>query len=166
MANVFCQWLMISLFQLVHPFYVSVTELNYNKTDKTIEISCKLFTDDLERTLSQQYKQPVDLSHPKDKAQVDKLVAGYLQQHLHLKINGQPVVIQYMGYEKEGEAAWCYLVVNAVPEPKQLQINANMLYEVFDSQIHIIHATVNGKRQSTKIANPRSEALFDFGQPK
>jgi hypothetical protein len=162
MAHLFSQWLLAAVVNIVHPFYVSVTEINHNAKDNTMEISCKLFTDDFEKTLSAQYKTPVDLGHPKNKEQADKMVFTYLQQHLQLKIDGKTAVLQYVGYENEGEAAWCYLQVSNAPVPKQLQLNANMLYELFDTQINIIHATVNGKRQSTKITNPQASATFSF----
>jgi hypothetical protein len=162
MAHLLSQWLIAAVVNIVHPFYVSVTEINHNAKDKTVEISCKLFTDDFEKTLATQYKTPVDLSHPKNKEQTDKMVFGYLQQHLQLKIDGKTAVLQYVGYENEGEAAWCYLQVSNVPAPRQLQLNATMLYELFDTQINIIHATVNGKRQSTKITNPQAAATFSF----
>ena len=32
----------------LHPFHVSVVEINHNETDKTLEISCKIFTDKLD----------------------------------------------------------------------------------------------------------------------
>ena len=35
----------------VHPFYVSVTEINQNAAEKSLEISCKFFADDFEQTL-------------------------------------------------------------------------------------------------------------------
>src|SRR6476661_2375693 len=34
-----------------HPFHVSTTEINHNATDKTLEISCRIFTDDFESCL-------------------------------------------------------------------------------------------------------------------
>jgi hypothetical protein len=34
-----------------HPFYVSVTEISQNATDKSLEVSCKFFADDFEQTL-------------------------------------------------------------------------------------------------------------------
>ena len=37
--------------KILHPFYVSVTEINHNAADKTLEISCKMFTEDLEEIL-------------------------------------------------------------------------------------------------------------------
>src|SRR6267378_1432289 len=51
-----------------HPFHVSVVEVNHNAADKTFEISCKIFTDDLEKVLAQNYKTRVDLINPPNKA--------------------------------------------------------------------------------------------------
>ena len=35
----------------LHPFHVSGVEVNHNATDKTLEISCKIFTDDFEKEI-------------------------------------------------------------------------------------------------------------------
>ena len=32
--------------QLLHPIHVSVTEINHNAADKTLEVSVRIFTDD------------------------------------------------------------------------------------------------------------------------
>jgi hypothetical protein len=39
-----------------------VTEINHNAADQTLEISCKLFTDDFEKVLSKNYKVKADLA--------------------------------------------------------------------------------------------------------
>lgn len=162
MAGIFYTYL-LSTFLMFHPFFVSVTELKHNVKDKTIEISCKLFIDDFEKALTAAYKAPVDLNNPKNKEQTDMWITGYFKQHFQLKVNGQVLPVAYVGYEKEGEAAWCYLVVNNAPATvKLLEVTNNLLYELFESQIHIMHATVNGARKSTKVANPESKVVFDF----
>lgn len=162
MAGIFYTCLLNSLL-LFHPFFVSVTELKHNTKDKTIEISCKLFIDDFEKALTATYKKTVDLSNPKNKEQAEQCIAGYFKQHFQVKVNGQAYPVAYVGYEKEGEAAWCYLLINNAPAGiKQLEVTDNLLYEQFESQIHIMHATVNGTRKSTKIANPESRAFFEF----
>ena len=66
MASSFYKWLLIPVLGIVlssagpstrlHPFHVSVVEINHNATDKTLEISCKIFTDDFEKVLAQNYK--------------------------------------------------------------------------------------------------------------
>lgn len=145
-----------------HPFYVTVTEINYNAKDKTLEISCKMFLDDFEKTLSALSKASVDLTNIKDKAKVDKLVSDYIATHLQLKVDGKPVSLQYVGFEKESEAAWCYLQVNNVTSVKKIEIRNTLLFEKFDSQISIMHVTVNGTRKSTRLNKPDAVAKFEF----
>ena len=44
-----------------HPYYMSVTEFVYNPAEKEVQVSCKIFTDDLEETLRLALKRKVDL---------------------------------------------------------------------------------------------------------
>ncbi|MFM2339019.1 MAG: hypothetical protein RL115_2212, partial [Bacteroidota bacterium] len=62
---------------VLHPFHVSVIEVNHSSTDKSLEISCKIFTDDFERALIKNYKTKVDLIHPTNKAAMDTLIKKY-----------------------------------------------------------------------------------------
>ena len=83
MASILFKWLLLGGLALnpstiYHPIYVSVTEIEHNAKDKTLEISCKIFTDDFEKTLSQAYKTYVDLLKPKDK--------NALYQHWYFKL--------------------------------------------------------------------------------
>ena len=84
---------------LWHPFFVSVTELDYNATDKTLEISCKVFTDDLEKALVKFTNTRVDIYNPKDKSVLEKQIAGYISRHFQIKVDGKPVSMEYIGYE-------------------------------------------------------------------
>src|SRR5437868_3729191 len=61
-----------------HPLHVSTTEINHNATDKSLEISCRLFVDDFEACLSKQYHTKVDLSAANVKTAMDSLVKKYL----------------------------------------------------------------------------------------
>jgi hypothetical protein len=147
---------------VMHPFYVSVTEINHNAANATIEISCKMFTDDLENTLRNTYKTKIDLTQPKDQQQLEKLMFDYLQKHLQMKVNGKAAVMSFVGFEIESESAWCYLEIKQLPEVKRLEITNALLYESFNSQISIIHAMVGGVRKSTKLVNPEKQAVFQF----
>ncbi|MBC6492367.1 DUF6702 family protein [Flavihumibacter stibioxidans] len=162
MAVVLFKWLMTSLVAIFHPFYVGVTEVQHNEKEKTLEISVKLFIDDFESALNKQYKTTVDLANPKDSDKINEQVAAYLQHHLQLKVNGQMVKAEFLGYEKEREAAWCYIQVNNISTVKHLEVNNDLLYDVFDKQIHLIHVTVKGQRKSNKVSFPDTKAVFEF----
>jgi hypothetical protein len=45
----------------LHPYYMSVTEFEYKPAEKEVQVSCKIFTDDLEATLKKEYKRKVDI---------------------------------------------------------------------------------------------------------
>src|ERR1700742_1788682 len=70
-----------------HPLYVTVTEVNHNAKDKTLEISCKIFTNDFEDAIEKTFHTKVDLSQPKDKNASDKLVNEYISKHLHILVD-------------------------------------------------------------------------------
>jgi hypothetical protein len=75
MAASFYKWLIIGAFNLVHPFFVSVTEVNHNAKDKTLEISCKMFLDDTEKTLKKQLNTTVELVSPKEPKKAQQLLS-------------------------------------------------------------------------------------------
>ena len=145
-----------------HPIFMSVTEIEHNAKDKTLEISCKIFTDDLEKTLRKTYKGTVDLINPKDKTTMNRLVSDYVQKHLFIKVDGRPVVLDFMGYEQQEEGITSYYQVNNIASVKKIDITDNILYEYKDQQISLLHVTVMGNRKSTKLVNPEDKVSFEF----
>ena len=145
-----------------HPIHVSVTEINHNATDKTLEISCKLFTDDFEKVLAQIYKTKVDLINPPDRPAMEKLVSDFIQKHLTLKIDDKPVTLSYLGYEKDNDAVYSYFQVENISAVKKINITNNILHEMFTDQINLMHVIVNGTRKSVKLDYPEKEAVFSF----
>jgi hypothetical protein len=145
-----------------HPLFVSVTEIELNAKDKTLEISCKIFTDDFEKTLRQNYKTTVDLLKPKDKTTMNKLVSDYVQKHLLLTVDGKKAALQFLGYEQQEEGIVSFYQASNIAAVKKIAITDNILYEYKKEQIGIIHVTVDGNRKSTKLTNPEDKCSFDF----
>lgn len=145
-----------------HPFYVSVTEINHNSKEKILEISCKIFTDDFEKTLSSYANTKIDLSDPKTKTISDRAIAGYITKHLQLKIDGKPVMFQFIGSEKEEEATWSYFQINDISSVKKIDITNDLLYDMYDGETNIMHVMANGKKQSIKLSKPEMQAELEF----
>ena len=146
----------------LHPLHVSVTEINHNAADKTLEISCKLFTDDFERVLTQNYKTKIDLINPPDRPAMEKLVSDFILTHLSIKADGKPVKLSYLGYEKDNDAIYSYFQVDNIPSVKKIEITNNILHELFTDQINLMHVMVGGKRKSYKLDYPETKAEFNF----
>jgi len=143
-----------------HPIYVSVTEIEHNAKDKTLEISCKIFTGDLEAILRKNNKIKVDLLAPTDKKAMEVLVSNYIQQHLKIIVNEKPVLLSFVGYEQNEETIQSYFQVDQVKSIKSLEVQDNILYEYKSEQISIIHVIVDGKRKSTKLNNPEEKFKY------
>lgn len=157
MGLLLCKWLFF-----LHPFYLSVTEIRHNAGHKSLEISCRIFSDDLENTLKKQSNTTFDIIKPQNRVMVDTLIARYIRQHLQISVDGRVLAPRYLGYKIEEDAAWCFLEVSGVPQVKKLELKDDILYEAHESQSHMIHVIVNDQRKSTKIDNPKSVASFTF----
>jgi len=171
MASSFYKWLLIPFLGIVlssaglpklHPFHVSVVEINHNATDKTLEISCKIFTDDFEKVLAQNYKTKVDLTNPPDRKAMDSVVKKYIFSHLSVSVDGKPGTLSYLGFEKEAEAVYCYVQVDNVVSVKKVELVNKLMQDMFTDQVNIIHVIVKGERKSTKLDYPATVAKVEF----
>lgn len=145
-----------------HPFYVSVLEVQQNAKEKSLELTYRIFTDDFESTINKNYKQELDISKSKDRPAFDKFIPDYMNRHVSLAVDGKTVAPQYVGFEVEKESVYVYFEVKGIAALKQLNITDKLLHDYTPEQINIIHATVNGKRQSQKLNYPESKASFQF----
>lgn len=136
---------------LLHPFFVSVTTFNQNPKTKTVEISAKIFYNDLEKDIFNQTKVKIDVVKPKNKAEVNTLIALYLQKHLKVTINNKIYPINFIGYEIIDDAAWCYLETPKIPIIKTLSIKNNILLALHPQQINIVNLKIEGKEINQKL---------------
>lgn len=145
-----------------HPFYVSVTEMSLNAKTKSVEISCKMFAEDIEDVLKQNYKVPVDLGNDKMQVQNNKLINNYILQHFSVIIDSKSAPLKFVGFEKENESVYCYFEVLNVPALNKITVNNTILQDYKQEQINIMHVIVNGNRKSTKLDYPANQASFSF----
>ena len=166
MASILYKWLIVFAFAGFinnhHPIFVSVTEINHNAIDKTLEISCKIFTDDFEQTLRQQYKEKIDLIEPANKKAMAILVNNYIKKHLQIKVDDKNIDLQFLGFEHQEEGIISYYQVNNIATVKKITVTDNILYETRPQQMQIIHAMVKGERKSSRLNNPEAEVSFLF----
>ena len=146
----------------LHPFHVSNTEINYNKPDKNIEISCKIFTDDFESALEKTFKEKADFSNKVLESNMERMVKKYMTDHLSVNIDNKYFTLSYIGYEQDREAINVYLEIPYQGQPKSFVIQSTINYEVYDDQTGIIHVIVDGKRSTKKVVYPDKSETFNF----
>jgi hypothetical protein len=145
-----------------HPFYLSVTDLNYNSRDKAVEGSVKIFINDLETALKNINKKNTDLVNVKDTAEVTRQLTSYLKNHLFLRVNGKDKPFKLIGFEKEEEAIWIYLEFANCDLPKKAEITNTILFDYIKDQTNIVHLEVGKDKKSAKVSYPDKILTFDF----
>jgi hypothetical protein len=146
----------------LHPFHLSSTELNYNAKEKTLELSCRIFTDDLEAALAKDFKIKADLSAESQHKAMDVYCKKYALVNLGLKANSKQLTLTYLGFEKDNEAVVIYLESEQVTGLKKIEITNSILYDQYDDQSNIIHVIKNGQRKSSKLDYPDKKLVTEF----
>ncbi len=146
----------------LHPIFVSVTEMELNSKEKTLELSCKLFTNDFEKALKASSNSRVDLINPTNKGAMDKLVSDYVQKHLRISADARQLPLKYLGYEIIEEAVYSYFESPNIEKISSMTIFNTLLYENNPEQIGLMHLIVNGVRKSTQLNNPNQKATIQF----
>ncbi len=136
--------------------------MELNSNEKTLELSCKLFTNDFEKALRTSGNTRVDLINPANKGAMDKLINEYVQKHLKISVDGRQLTLRYLGYEIIEEGVYSYFESPNIEKISSMSIFNNLLYENNPEQIGLMHLIINGVRKSTQLSNPNQKATIQF----
>ena len=154
---------LIALFPAVHPFHVSVCDIEHDTKTSALQISQRIFIDDLETGLKAFHNLPkVDTYKPDDPEKLDSLIDGYLKAKIFMAVDDKAVHFNYLGSELEGDARWAYMEVEGVSSVSEVEIGNLVLFEAFDDQKNIIHFKANGKLRSHRLSKDEKVVTFKF----
>ena len=151
---------LFSLFSFAHPFFVSMTELIYNQKEKSLEISVRIFTDDLEKELANDCHCKVDLIQKEKHGEMEPILQKYLNKSLKISPNGKPSTFRFVGFEKEEESIWSYLEINNINEINTLQVENKMLHNTQKKQSNLIRLKNKDFDKTVQLSYPESSARF------
>lgn len=152
------------LLSSLHPLHVSVTEIEMDHKDKRLEIMMRVFMDDLEVTLREHYKIPdLDILNPKGKT-VDQMMQEYLKPHFKISLDNRVQLIKYLGHEQEGDAFIFYIEVEKVKKWKTIQVQNDIIMEIYDDQSNLVHVTSNETVRSLRLTSRRSVDQLTFDE--
>ncbi|MCC5931701.1 MAG: hypothetical protein JJU28_20815 [Cyclobacteriaceae bacterium] len=152
---------LISIYLLgTHPFYVGITEINYNKNIDNLEITLRLFTDDFENALRNRSGLNILLSNEEALQKYSPLIESYIKEKLRVSFSDKAGEIIFLGSEIDDEAIWSYLEVKNIHGASDIIIRNEIFFELFDTQMHLIHFNIAGKKKSYQLNRKNPEAKF------
>jgi hypothetical protein len=136
----------------LHRYHTSLTRLDYNAKDKSIETSIQLFTHDLVPLLEKRTKKKIDLEKTPG---IDNLIFEYLSENFILKDNkGEIRKLKWVGKEVDVDTAWVYLEIPSDKSPDGFSLQNTIFFESFPEQTNLVIARFDEKK---------SDLLFKVG---
>lgn len=140
-----------------HPMYVSITDVEYNKETKGLEIAIKLFIDDLEEALKAEGTGNLYLGTEKESPNADEYLSRYLMKNFDIKVNGTAMALSVLGKEPDKDVMWVYVEGLNTPHPQQITVKNKLLGTKFEGQRNIVHIQVDGKVKSLLLQEGKWE---------
>ena len=152
MKKIFFGLLFLLLFMVssfaMHKFYVSIYQVNQNVSKKRLEVTARLFIDDLNKVLSKQYAKKISVCEPEETKEDVAVLQQYLLEKIIIKINGKHKQLIFKTKELETNVVVCYLIIDDVYKIKSLEIENSALMSLNTEQQNIIQINVLGKKES------------------
>lgn len=154
--------LSVLAFTTAHKYYVSVTQIEYVKEKKSVQIISRIFIDDFEKLLRERYDPNVTLSSENEPAKVDFYIEKYLAEKFQIKINGSKVTVNFIGKEYEADIVYCYLEIENVSSISSFEVTNQVLFDLYSEQQNIVRTNINDKNKSFILIKENDKGLLNF----
>ncbi|MFY0631207.1 MAG: hypothetical protein JXR05_12555 [Flavobacteriaceae bacterium] len=145
-----------------HKYYLSLTQIEYNKEAKSLQVIINVFMDDIETALNADYEIDLQLTTKKELKDSDAYFEKYLREKLNFTVNKNKTSFKYLGKEYEGDLVYFYLEINDVTNLTSLELSNKLLLKHFEDQQNVVKMKV-GKKRRSKILNMKNDkALLNF----
>ena len=137
----------------MHKYYVSITEIAYNSTSQTLEVSLKFIGHDLEHALKANGVPEMYLGTDKELEKANDYLKKYIDSKFQLIVDGKLVNFKFLGKEvNNDDFIYCFIESEKIETPKKVAINNKLLIESFPKQTNTVYLTI-GKNKITYTFN-------------
>ena len=131
-----------------HEFHLSKTTINYDTEEMAIQVSTRIFIDDLELSLKELGHDSLKICTRKERENAEQLIQDYINEHLVIKMGGSDLEFTFLGKEQSDDlaAVWCYLEAHDVSAFTEMSISNTILISQFDDQTNITMVQINKEK--------------------
>lgn len=135
-------------------------QIEYNQKAKRIEITARIFVDDLNAALEKKYHKKTFLGSKQESLEDENLLKKYLSEKCTITVNGMPKKLIFVSKELQENTLIYYLKINEVSKISKLEIENSVLTEVFETQQNIIQSTINKEKNSFLLTIDKTKAAI------
>lgn len=139
---------------------MAIFQVNYASEKKMLQITSRIFVDDLNLAIEKKYGKKVYLGSEKESVDDQVVLKKYFTENLQIKVNGQSKPVAFLSKEVEGDVLICYCRVTDVVKLHSAEITNTLLTHWNSEQQNILHFTAFGNKQTVLFtASNKTEVL-------
>lgn len=148
----------------VHKFYISVTQVTYSEKDESLQVTSRIFIDDMEKVLETRYAEQPLLATEHELETADALIEKYLRARFVVKVNGTVSPYVFLGKRYDGDILMCYMEVPNVARETlaSVEIQSEVLTDMFEDQKNIVHLTIGDQKQSFVLVRDNNKGMLNL----
>lgn len=142
-----------------HKFYMSLTQINYSVQQKALQITLRIFIDDLETEINALSPNKIELATDREPLNIGLIYKNYLKNHLRLHINNDSKIFEYLGNEYKNDQVIFYLEIAEIDSITSLEVENTILNSSFPEQENIIKTSLYDTDKSFILTKNSPKAL-------
>ena len=132
----------------IHEYYVSSTEMVYVSKKKQIQLTTRIFIDDIEAFFNAESNTQILLYPDNEGEKIDRLVQDFFEHNFDLYFDKKEVDVRYLGRQYKEDQILIFAEANNVLPPSRFEIHNTILTTFREGQQNIIHVKTPTAKKS------------------
>jgi len=132
----------------IHKFYVSLYQVDFAPEKKMLQITSRIFIDDLNNAIEKKYCMKIHLCSENETNTDLLLFKKYFNEKFTIKVNGQVKDVQFLSKEMEGDVLICYFRITEIRKIESLEIFNAVITDGNSEQQNIMHFSILGVKNT------------------
>lgn len=146
----------------LHKFYVSIYQVNYASEKKMLQVTSRIFIDDLNSALEKKFHQKFHLGAKEETPEEVAMMQKYIAGNFTIKVNGKQKPLDFRSKEMENNVLICYFRITDIPKITTLDITNKILFDFVTEQQNIIQTTVHGKKNTLLLTSDSPDGTISY----
>lgn len=149
-------------FKTMHKYYVSLTEIEYVKEKRSVQIITRIFIDDFENVLRNRFDEGLTLDTEKEIVETNFYIEKYLKDKLKITINLKDLSFDFLGKEYEDDMILCYLEIQNIDQISSIKVENKLLYEIFQDQKNMVRFKIHSINKTILLIKENDKGVLNF----
>ncbi|NDI99356.1 hypothetical protein GWA97_09750 [Flavobacterium sp. LaA7.5] len=146
----------------VHKFYVAIFQMDYIPEKNVIQMTSRVFTDDLELAFEKKYNKKFYLATSREISETKQYLEMYFAEKIIVTVNGTVQPIKYLGKEIEDDVLVCYYTIPTPDGVTTINIKNTTLFDMYAEQQNMIHTNINDNKKSLLLTLDKPQGILEY----